>query len=210
MHLVLTDLLTCPRCGPGFGLILLANRIEERRVLDGLLGCANCREQYRVRNGAGDFGGPAALPSGEAPAEAVFRLGALLGVTSGPGFVLVAGPATAYARALTDLLEDIEVIAVPYGEPGPDRGEEVDGGNGSVSRLGVGARTRLPLATGKLPGVALTGAAAADLLEEGARVVSPVGRLVLDPAPPDAAARLAGAGMRVLAEEGATLVAVRG
>ena len=38
MHILLTDLLFCPRCGPQHGLILLANRLEERRVLDGWLG----------------------------------------------------------------------------------------------------------------------------------------------------------------------------
>ena len=43
MHILLTDTLTCPRCGPDFGLILLAERIEGRRVMDGHLGCANCR-----------------------------------------------------------------------------------------------------------------------------------------------------------------------
>ena len=53
MHIVLTDVLTCPRCGPSFPLILLANRVENRRVLDGVLGCANCREKYPVQDGLG-------------------------------------------------------------------------------------------------------------------------------------------------------------
>lgn len=51
MHLLLTDILSCPRCGPEFGLILLADRIEARRVLAGILGCANCRSKYPIREG---------------------------------------------------------------------------------------------------------------------------------------------------------------
>src|SRR5690606_8442394 len=56
MHIVLTDLLTCPRCGPAHGLILVADGLAERRVLDGALGCANCREKYEIRDGAAWFG----------------------------------------------------------------------------------------------------------------------------------------------------------
>lgn len=55
MHLVLTDRLTCPRCGPQFGLILLAERLEDRRVLDGALGCPNCRDRYPITGGFGDL-----------------------------------------------------------------------------------------------------------------------------------------------------------
>jgi hypothetical protein len=67
----------------------------------------------------------------------------------------------------------------------------------------------LPLATGRIAGVALTGGAADALLEEGARVLSPVGRLVLEPAPADAAARLTALRLRVLARDRGTLVAAR-
>ena len=55
MHLLLTDRLTCPRCGPSFGLILLADRMNDRRVVDGVLGCPNCRDGFPVRDGFGDL-----------------------------------------------------------------------------------------------------------------------------------------------------------
>ena len=58
MHLLLTDRLTCPRCGPEFGLVLLADRLEDRRVLEGALGCPNCRDRYPVRDGFGDLRPP--------------------------------------------------------------------------------------------------------------------------------------------------------
>lgn len=59
MHILLTDILTCPRCGPEFGLVLLADRVEDRRVLEGRLGCPNCREQYPIVAGAVDARLPA-------------------------------------------------------------------------------------------------------------------------------------------------------
>src|SRR5512142_2083643 len=79
MDLRLTDLLACPRCGPPHGLVLLADRVEDRRVLEGLLGCPNCGGRYPVRAGLADLRvpgeagarAPAATPeSGSAPAAA--------------------------------------------------------------------------------------------------------------------------------------------
>lgn len=67
MHILLTDILSCPRCGPEFGLILLADRIEARRVLAGTLGCANCRSKYAIRDGVADL---RAAPSAGAEAGA--------------------------------------------------------------------------------------------------------------------------------------------
>ena len=55
MHLALTDRMICPRCGPGFGLILLAHEVRDRRILEGDLGCPNCRDQYPVRKGFADL-----------------------------------------------------------------------------------------------------------------------------------------------------------
>jgi hypothetical protein len=58
--------------------------------------------------------------------------------------------------------------------------------------------------------VALTGDSTSDLLEAAAAAVRPTGRLLVDPAPADAPARLSALGLRVLAREGTVLLAVRG
>ena len=55
MELSLTDLVTCPRCGPTYGLILIPDEVRERRVVSGLLGCPNCRERYGVEAGVADL-----------------------------------------------------------------------------------------------------------------------------------------------------------
>ena len=105
MHILLTDVVVCPRCGPEFGLILLADRIVERRVLEGRLGCPNCREQYEVSGGRLDLSTPgtvrgaAGSPDASDPAVSELetvpdpgvRIAALLGVTHGPAYVLLAG-----------------------------------------------------------------------------------------------------------------------
>jgi len=208
MHLLLTDILTCPRCGPEFGLILLAHDMRDRRVLHGWMGCAHCRSKWLVQDGFGEFRAPlgsdvvdaGATHVAEASGEEAVRIAALLGVTEGPAFVLVAGPAARHAAAVAELVEDLEVIAA---DPALAVLAEAHG----VSRIASGER--LPFYSAKLRGVWLDGAVANTLLEEGARVLWPLGRLVLDPAPQDAEERLAAAGMRVLALEDTTLLAVR-
>jgi uncharacterized protein YbaR (Trm112 family) len=289
MHIVLTDVLTCPRCGPEFGLILLAHHVEARRVSSGALGCSNCREKYPIVEGAVRFDGGAGGvgPSRDSAAargrdagdrtdrvddgtdrvddgtdrvddgidrvddgidrvddgidrvesvgdgidgdDVVLRLGALLGVTHGPGFLLLAGDAVEYAAALARLIEDIEVVAVHVGAGAAGgvasaiEGSAADAptsatagravataGEPGVSALLLGAPGRtLPLATGKMAGIALAGDAADDLLEESIRALSPVARLVLLSPPADVDARLAAQRLRVLVRDADTLVAAR-
>lgn len=205
MYILLTDHLTCPRCGPDFGLILLAGRIEERRVLEGELGCSNCREQYPVRDGFADLR-PRPAPELERPDEEpvpggredALRLAGLLGITEGPGFSLVVGPSARLAPGIAELVEGLEVVAV---QPELVAWEEQAG----VSRMAAG--DPLPLATASMRAVALTGPAADALLEDGARVLFPGGRLILDPAPEDVEPRLEALQMKLAARQDDTVVA---
>lgn len=211
MHVELSDLLTCPRCGPGYGLILLPTKVHERRVETGVLGCANCRERYPVEGGepdlrtggvAGGVGaalvatGPDEVP-GPDPEMAV-RLAALLDLRDGGGTVLVAGPWAAHGSLLAELVPDIIVLVV---------GAEAEAVGVSATRLWVDAR--LPIRASGLRGVALTGGWSS-LIEEGARLLRPAGRLILEPAPSDAEPRLAASGLAVLLNEAGVVVAGRG
>lgn len=200
MHILLTDVLTCPRCGPQYGLILLADMVRERRVYDGTLGCPNCREKYSVEGGGAALGAPPFLADQPDAARAE-RLAALMGATQ--GLVLLVGPASADAPALAELMPDLEVVTSAWGASSV-AATEVPG----VSRIGFAGRT-LPIASAKMHGIALSGGAADALLEEGARALSPLGRLVLEPAPAEAVERLRAAGFRVLAQDAERVVAAR-
>lgn len=206
MHILLTDVLTCPRCGPEFGLILVADRIGDRRVVEGRLGCANCREQYPVRGGAVDLRLPGAAPAaGPSPGvvgdaqEVAVRLAALLGLADAQGTVLVAGPGAALAGDVAALVPELEVVALAP-EPG-------DG----AARPGVtpmaGATAPLPFRAGKLRGVAFTGGADEAALAEGLRVLQPGARLVVENAAPGTGEALARLGAQVILEQEGTVVA---
>jgi uncharacterized protein YbaR (Trm112 family) len=209
MNVELSDLLTCPRCGPTYGLVLLPHEMADRRVRAGVLGCANCRERWQIEGGVADLrvdvefeaeGEGAGEGEGGGEGEGVVRLAGLMGLAEAQGTVLVAGPGSVHAAALSELVEGVEVVAAG------DRGRAVAAGPG-VSPVRV--TEVLPLRSGSLRGVALTGSRVS-LLEEGARVLGSAGRLVVDPAPAGTRERLEAAGLEVVAEEGDVVVASRG
>jgi uncharacterized protein YbaR (Trm112 family) len=200
MHILQTDIVACPRCGPTFGLVLVVDELVERRVRRGALGCPNCRERYPIEAGTGDFTLGEAADFG-APVEpaAALRLGALAGVTAAPGRLLVVGPAAAHAAAIARMVGDVEVVAA--------EGDPAIPAEPGVSRIAIASV--LPYGNAHFAGVVLSGTAADSLLQEGARVLAHGARLVLEPAPAGAGERLAHAGLATLAAEGATLVAVQ-
>ncbi len=209
MHLLLTDHLSCPRCGPAFGLILLADRMEEHRVRDGTLGCPNCRDGFPVRDGFGDLRAPprGELPSGRAGAPgradpaAAERLWALLGVAEGPGTLLLVGSAARLAAAVAERIPGVEVVAL---DADMARWPEAP----RVSRMA--ARPGIPFFSRTLRGVAVDGTLGVRWLEEAARAVAPLSRVVVTDAPDDAGAILARSGLHVLVSQGGTVVAARG
>lgn len=156
MHLRLTDRLTCPRCGPRFGLILLADRVSDQHVLEGRLGCSNCRDTFPVHEGFGDLrapprgalgpgraGGPGAVDPGEGE-----RVTALLGVPEGPGTLALVGAVARHAEQVAAGVEGVEVVAVD-----PDLAGWPEAPH--VSRMT--ARPGLPFFDRTLRGVAVDG-----------------------------------------------------
>lgn len=209
MHTLLTDRLTCPRCGSDFGLILFAERVEERRVFQGSLGCPNCRDRYPVEDGFADLRSQprSPLPASEPQPrvddpedEGAVRLAALVGVTEGPGHLFVAGPPVRFAPALGRMIDKIEVVAAGSAL----RGWEEEAG---VSRIAV--RDRIPVFPRTLRGVALGGESVGTLLDEAVRTVAPRGRVVVTDGPETVGERLREAGLSVILQEAGVVVAVR-
>lgn len=203
MHIILTDILICPRCGPEFGLVVLADEMTDRRIESGQLGCSNCRTFYPVQHGVPDLTGgseavEAAPRAAEDVEEAAYRAGALLGVGGGPSNLFLGGHDVAVAHRLAQILPDTLVVATAAEH----------GAQGPASLLRHGAM--LPFRDRSLRGVALAGKAADRLLEEGLRTLLPAARLVLDPAPADALERLETAGAELLLNEESVMVACPG
>jgi uncharacterized protein YbaR (Trm112 family) len=208
VHLLLTDRLACPRCGAGFGLILRADKLVDRRVLEGGLGCPNCRDRFPIVEGFADLRPPprAELPAAPArgavdPAE-TDAIAAMLGVAEGPGNLGVVGALSAHAAGLADRIPGVEIVAIGV-EARADPERE------GVSRMAAGPE--LPFHPWSLRALALSEGSAA-LLERPAELKQLVprgGRIVVEAPGGDAEGRLAAAGARVLARDARWLVGVR-
>jgi uncharacterized protein YbaR (Trm112 family) len=207
LHILLTDVLTCPRCGPDFGLILMADQMRGRVVVEGRLGCLNCREGYQISNGIPDLLLPDSTAVGTSnPAEltapddgdVAYGFAALLGAGDVPSTIFLGGlPGTVAAR-VAELLPDAQVAATA------DAGESDPVGSG-LNWLRHGSR--FPFRSASMRGVALSGDAVGGLLDEAARILKQGGRLVLNPAPAGAAARLREMGLELLLEQEGVVVA---
>jgi len=209
VYLLVTDRMECPRCGTGFGLILVADGVEDRRVHRGFLGCSNCRDRYPVEDGFADLRpsprdpapegmlGEGARGEVDGDAEAALKIAALLGVREGPGFLLLSGPHVRHASRLAAMIDGIEILAV---DPALRTVREQPG----VTRMQVGVR--LPFQVAGLRGVVLHGEEGEALFDEGLRVLSPGGRLVYFAPPSSARARMETARMELLLEADTVLV----
>ena len=186
-------------------MVPLADEVADRRVLMGSLGCANCRGRYPIEDGYCDL---RSLPregdglSGIAesvPSDAV-TLGALLGVTKGPGEVVLLGRLASHGHDLAALIPGLEIVCVDGGlrevpeEPG-------------VSRFAAGAM--LPFLPGVMRGVALLVSDDPLRLGEGARILARGSRLVALNAPAGMAEELGRLNLELVLDEGGTVVARR-
>ncbi|HET7273790.1 MAG TPA: hypothetical protein VFI91_01335 [Longimicrobiaceae bacterium] len=207
MHILLTDILTCPRCGPEFGLIVRADRLEERRIREGAFGCGNCRESFPVAGGIGDLryphSGPIATAGGwelrgEEAADKALQMAALMGVREGPGMVLILGPGAVLAGAVSALIAEIEVVAADASVAGQPESP-------GVSRVLHG--TRLPFRNWSMRGVVITGEPEPEVLAEAVRTLKPGARLVVDSAREASSETAAELGLTILLEEAGVMVA---
>jgi uncharacterized protein YbaR (Trm112 family) len=201
----LTDVLTCPACGPAHGLVLLVREVEERRVRSGWLGCPNCRRDYPVVEGVADL---RLEPGASRPArprfeddELAVKILALSGLAGERGPLLLGDRLEHVAAGVADLAPELEVIAVAK------RPERLAARPG-VSGVACDA-VEFPVAEQKLRCVAIAPGGASQVVEAAARRVSAGGRLLLFDATAEDIAEVERSGFTVLAAEGATAVAER-
>lgn len=182
--------------------------MEQRRVLEGELGCPSCRHAHPIRNGFADLrvltedvraqSASTTLQAG-APDEAL-RLAALLGVVEGPGNLVLLGSLAGVAPALAGMIPGIEIVGVDLRLRGWSEGP-------GVSRLAAGPG--LPFRSRSLRGIAVSGAAGEGLLKEAIRAVAPLGRVVVQEVHAGAREMLAAEAMDVLLDADGVVVTQR-
>lgn len=204
MYFELTDLFACPRCGPGFGLVLLVHEVEGGRVIRGWLGCPNCRHDYPVDNGVADLRLEPDAPVHPRPTfhddELPLKIIALSGLGEEQGFLLLDERLAPAAADLVELAPGLEVIVV---RTTPDHSAEQHGISRVLSEAGF------PLAEHQLRAVAIAPGADRELVAAAAQRVSTGGRLVMFDAAESDLAEAKRAGLTVIAAEGGTAVAER-
>jgi hypothetical protein len=128
------------------------------------------------------------------------RLAALLGVAEGPGTLVLVGAVARWARAMATLVPGVEVVAV---DPDLAHWPEAE----RVSRMVAGPG--MPFFARSLRGAVVDGSLGAPWIREAARVVAPLGRVVVTDAPADVSEVLRESGFGALVAESGTVVAAR-
>jgi uncharacterized protein YbaR (Trm112 family) len=174
MFIELVDTLRCPVPHEESWLVLAADRMVARHVLDGTLGCPVCGAEYPIRDGVADFrrapAGPAARSRPGDPEQAM-RLAAFLGLDDALGFAVLMGEWGAHALELRGMVECPLILADPPADVDPAPGFSIIRTDGP-----------LPLAAGAARGIALdeggTSGSPAERIASAVRVTRVKGRVV--------------------------------
>ena len=196
--------------------------MDEGGVLDGSLGCSNCRDTFPVRNGFGDLRAPprGAIETGFAgpprngdagnghgngcdpgdPGDiGPLALQALLGISGGAGTVALLGAPAALGEHLATAMTDVQVVGID-----PDLARWPS--SASWSRLV--ARPGLPFRSGTLRAVALDGRLGVSWAKDALRACLQRGRLVFVGAEPPVRAWIEAEHLSAADVEGTTVVEV--
>lgn len=209
-------------------MVVLVDRLDGRRVVEGRLGCPGCDLRVPVERGTIRFdrssgpdegagaareevrkaqegpgpggGGPPELLREAGPGEAAVRLAALLGADRAEGYLLLGPGLGALAAGVAERSPDAEVLALG-GEPAEAPPE------GVARAVGVDPDS-LPIITGRMAGAALASPGTA-ALREATRVLREGARLAVLAPGPGCRQELEELPLRVPAAEDRALVAVR-
>jgi hypothetical protein len=180
MFIELVDALRCVR-RPAHELTWLvasAFRMEDRDILDGVLGCPICKARYPIADGVANFRDHQEAPEGELPrdvpvsvpgSELALRVAAFLDLVEPGGLAVLAGAWSSAASDLGALVERIHVLALdPVGG--------LESGSGVSIAL---TADEVPLRPGVARGIALDAShAAPGYVASAVEALRPRGRLL--------------------------------
>jgi hypothetical protein len=202
VHLELTQVLTCPHCGPPNGLIAFVDRMEGRRIVEGRLDCPVCERRHMVRGGTVLLGEAAEVGGDAAGDDLAPAAAALLGLPEGPEILLLAGGAESLAPTIADLRPEAAVVTFGAAPTAPHpRVYPI------VPAPGESAGPHLPFRAGSFAGAVLT-RAGSDLVADIAAGLEAEARLVVL-APREGAAGHGAPLLRELASDARAWVGVR-
>jgi uncharacterized protein YbaR (Trm112 family) len=169
LFIELTDHLRCPADHEERFLVLLPDRMEDRYVKSGQLGCPICSRTFRLVDGVLDTGdAPAPDPASSSSLNAD-ALTALIGLSGPGGYIVLVGVLAGLWQELSAANPGVALVAV---NPGAD---VLDGSGVSVIRSG-----RIPLKSRSMRAAVLSRPYAAQMewVKEASRVVLPGLRIV--------------------------------
>jgi uncharacterized protein YbaR (Trm112 family) len=178
MFIELVDTLRCPTPHEESWLVLAADRMAARHVVDGTLGCPVCGAHFPIRDGVVDFRRAPHVPAARSrpgDPEQAMRLAAFLGLDDALGFAVLMGEWGAHALELRGMVECPLILVDPPADVEAAPGLSIIRTDGP-----------LPLAAGAARGVAIDAGGAAGAPAERVasavratrtkgRVVGPVG-----------------------------------
>jgi hypothetical protein len=128
MFIELVDSLRCLTPHEDGWLVVASSRMEDRHIVDGVLGCPICHAQYPIVNGVAYLGAEtpdpgdahrddmlaaaAARPPHADAMDEALRLAALLGLTESGGTVMLAGGWSALAAPLRDVVDEQRLLLI--------------------------------------------------------------------------------------------------
>ena len=175
MFIELLDLLRCPRQHGDTWLVASFQKVSNRNVQEGTLGCPICSAQYPIENGIADFSDGAGSPSCDEQRlaashrreELATRAGAFLDATE-PGATVVLGGAWACAAERLAVMAEARVFVL---NPSSDVSESP-----AVGLIRVAAD--IPVARDSCLGVAVDAWFNAGIVASAIRATRPGGRVV--------------------------------
>jgi uncharacterized protein YbaR (Trm112 family) len=165
MHIALVDVLRCPNVHEESWLVASIERMDDREIIEGALGCPICEAEYPVRSGTVHISAADRAEATAVDEETAVRIAALLDLTDARNVALLHGRWASQAT-LIQSVSPARLMALN----GASETDDVRGLSGVVSATA-------PFASGALHGAVLDDHATPELAASVARALKAGGRL---------------------------------